>query len=112
MGFVKSEANSNLCYLMVGGEPLILVLYVEDLFLTRSPRIIDDCKRDLATEFEMKDLGLMHYILGLEVSQIDGEIFLGQERYAMEILEKFKMLDCRPRSTPMITNWKKIDTSK
>ena len=34
---LKSEANSNLYYIMIGGEPLILVLYVDDLFLTGSP---------------------------------------------------------------------------
>jgi hypothetical protein len=69
MGFTKSEAVSNLYYIIVGGEPLILVLYVDDLFLTGSKRLIADCKRDLASEYEMKDLGLTHYFLGLEVWQ-------------------------------------------
>ena len=41
-----------------------------------------------------------------------GEIFLGQGRYAIEILKRFKMEDCRSMATPMITNWKKIDTSE
>eukprot|EP00253_Pinus_taeda_P007817 PITA_07817 len=67
MGFVKSNANPNLYYLVVENEPLILVLYVDDLFLTRSSRLIKDCKKNLATEFDMKDLGQMHYFLGLEV---------------------------------------------
>eukprot|EP00253_Pinus_taeda_P017799 PITA_17799 len=73
--------------------------------------LVDDCKRNLATEFDMKNLGLMHYFLGLEVWQKDGEIFLGQGRYATDILKRFKMQVCRPMSTPMITNWKKIDAS-
>ena len=94
MGFVKSDAHPNLYYLMVKGEPLILVLYVDDLFLTRSSRLIEDCKRNLATEFDMKDLGLMHYFLGLEVWQKDGEIFLGQGRYTTNILKRFKIKDC------------------
>jgi len=51
MGFVKSETSLNLYYLIVGGEPLIIVLYVDDLFLTGSLGIIEDCKRDLAIEF-------------------------------------------------------------
>eukprot|EP00253_Pinus_taeda_P032827 PITA_32827 len=41
-----------------------------------------------------------------------GEIFLGQGRYATKILKRFKMEDCRPMATPMITNWKKIDASE
>ena len=48
MGFVKSEADANLYYLVVGGEVFILVLYVNNLFLTGSLGLIEDCKRDLA----------------------------------------------------------------
>eukprot|EP00253_Pinus_taeda_P006636 PITA_06636 len=51
---------------------------MDDLFLTRSSKLIEDCKKNLETEFDMKDLGLMHYFLGLEVWQQDGEIFLSQ----------------------------------
>ena len=78
MGFVKSDADPNLYYLMVEGEPLILVLYVDNLFLIGSSGLIEDCKRSLAAKFDMKDLGLMHYFLGLEVWQKGEEIFLGQ----------------------------------
>eukprot|EP00253_Pinus_taeda_P016383 PITA_16383 len=60
----------------------------------------------------MKALGQMHYFLGLEVWQQKGEIFLGQGRYATEILKRFRMEDCRPMANPMITNWKKIDASE
>jgi hypothetical protein len=67
LGFNKSVADPNLYYHIVGDEYLILVLYVDDLFLTGSERLIDECKRALASEFEMKDLGKMHYFLGLEV---------------------------------------------
>jgi len=69
MGFTRSEADSNLHYIIVGGEPLVLVLYVDDMFLTGSEKLIAECKRDLASEYEMKDLGLMHCFLGLEVWQ-------------------------------------------
>jgi len=78
MGFVKSDADLNLYCLVVKNEPLILVLYVDDLFLTGSSRLIRDYKKDLATKFDMKDFGQMHYFLGLEVWQQKGEIFLGQ----------------------------------
>eukprot|EP00253_Pinus_taeda_P003002 PITA_03002 len=75
-------------------------------------RLIGDCKKDLAIEFDMKDLGRKHYFLGLEVWQQKAEIFLGKGRYATKILKRFGMEDCRPMATPMITNWKKIDASK
>ena len=91
MGFIKSDADPNLYYLVVENEPLVLVLYVDDLFLTKSSRLIEAYKMNLATEFDMKDLGLMHYFLGLEVCHKDGEIFLGQGRYATNILKRFRM---------------------
>jgi hypothetical protein len=69
---------------------------VDDLFLIGSKKLISSCKRDLAVEFKMKDLGLMHYFLGLEVWQKNGHIFLGQGKYVVEILKKFGMQDCMP----------------
>ena len=45
----------------------MLLLYVDDLFVTGMDGLIADTKRKLATEFEMKDLGMMHYFLGMEV---------------------------------------------
>jgi hypothetical protein len=71
--------------------------------------MITDCKANLVAEFEMKDLGLMHYFLGLEVWQIDGHFFLGQEKYAVEILCRFRMMDYMSMSTPLVTNLRKID---
>jgi hypothetical protein len=53
-----------------------LVLYIDDLFLTDAESLIFKCKYALATKFEMKDLGMMHYFLGLEVWQRTDEIFL------------------------------------
>ena len=77
MGFQKSEVDLNHYFIMVGDDPLILLLYVDDLFITGEERPIIVCKRDLASEYEMIDIGLMHYFLGLEVWQEPGHIFLG-----------------------------------
>jgi hypothetical protein len=44
MGFEKSEADPNLYYILVGEDPLILVLYVDDLFLTGLEKLIEGCK--------------------------------------------------------------------
>ena len=62
---------------VVGEDPLILVLYIDDLIITSRDRLIAECKIDIASEFEMKDIGLMHYYLGLEAWQESGHIFLG-----------------------------------
>ena len=111
LGFTKSDADPNLYFIVVGEEPLILVLYVDDLVITGAKRLIEGCKRDLASKFKMKDIGLMHYFLGLEVWQEEGHFFLGQGKYIVDILSRFHMEDCKPMSTPMTTNWKKLHAS-
>ena len=107
MGFTKSDANPNLYYKVVNNEPLILLLYVDDLFLTGNEKLILWRKKNLTSEFEMKDLGLMHYFLGLEVWQRNKEIFLGQGKYTIVILKRFRMLDCKSIATLMDANLKK-----
>ena len=57
---------------------MMLLLYVDDLFVTCMDGLIVDTKRNLTAEFEMKDLGMMHYFLGMEVWQNADGISLGQ----------------------------------
>ena len=54
----------------------------------------------------MKDLGMMHDFLGMEVWQSADGIFFGQGKYAVEILKKFKILDRKVITTPMASNLK------
>ena len=60
----KSVVGSRWIY---KGKILIIVLYFHALILTGDEQLIHSCKEDLAKEFEMKDLGLLHYFLGLEI---------------------------------------------
>ena len=60
----------------------------------------------------MTNFGLIHYYLGMEVWQEDGHAFLGKVKYATDVQKRFQMTDCRPMSTPMITNWAKLHASK
>jgi hypothetical protein len=93
-------------------DPVILLLYVDDLFLTGEENLITDCKKKLTAKFEMKYLGLMHYFLGLEVWQSPEKIFLNQGKYAVEIMKRFDMLECKSMNTPMETKLKLlVDTS-
>eukprot|EP00253_Pinus_taeda_P030003 PITA_30003 len=111
LGFTKSEADANLYHIIVDGKLLITVLYVDDLILTSDDELIKSCKKDLAREFEMKDMGLMHYFLGMEVWQRDGEVFVSQGKYANEILRHFHMDMCKPMETPLAGNWRKEDAT-
>ena len=63
LGFTESKEDSKLCFKVIGGRLVLLLLYVDDLFLT------DVARRRLAAEFKMKDLDMIHYFLCMEVWQ-------------------------------------------
>jgi hypothetical protein len=67
LSFTKSKVDPNIYFKIVDDGPVILLLYEDDLFLIGKEKLITYCKKNLVDEFEMKDLGAMHYFLGLEV---------------------------------------------
>ena len=73
--------------------------------------LIRSCKEDLASESEMKEMGLIHCLFRLEVWQGDGELFVSQGKYANEILQRFRMDNCKPMETSLATNWRKEDAT-
>ena len=60
MDFTKRKMYPNLYYLLVRIDVLIFVLNVNDLFLTREKKLIVGCKANMAVEFNMKDIDMMH----------------------------------------------------
>ena len=81
LGFTKIKADSNLYYKVEDGNPVMLLLYVDDLFVTGMDGLITDMKRKLVDKFKMKDLGMMHYFLGMKVCQCADGVFFGQGKY-------------------------------
>ena len=83
---------------------VILLLYIDDVLLIEEAELITNERSRLATDFEMKDLGMMHYFLGMEVWQSTDGILLGQGKYAIDILKRFGMHDYKAISTPVESN--------
>ena len=78
------------------GQIILISLYVDDMIITGDvDDLIKGIKRLMAQVFEMKDLGSLHYCLGLEVCRDTGKTFLTQGKYARNLLEKFGMDQCR-----------------
>lgn len=68
--FSRCHSDSNVYTKKVNDHLIILFLYVDDLILTSSdPKLIHHVKLSLKQQFEMKDLGHLHYFLGLQVLQ-------------------------------------------
>ncbi|MCO5570544.1 hypothetical protein L7F22_024267 [Adiantum nelumboides] len=60
----------------------------------------------LKKEFEMKDLGELRYFLGIEIIHTKEGIWLSQRQYALDMLPKYGMADCKPISMPLDKNVK------
>jgi hypothetical protein len=71
-GLHQNEVDPNIYYKNFGTYLLILVLYVDDLFLVGAKKFIAGCKADMATKLKI-DIDMMHYFLGLEVWQTRGK---------------------------------------
>lgn len=102
LGFAKSPSESTLYVKHNGDDVLIISLYVDDLLVTGNKAcIVEKFKQEMMEVFEMTDLGLMAFFLGMEIKQSEHEVFICQKKYAKEILKKFKLGECREMSTPM-----------
>lgn len=89
-------------YQHLDGKVTILIVYVDDIIITGNNEAeIERLKNKLATEFEIKDLGLLRYFLGMEVVRNRSGITISQRKYVLDILKEIKMLGCRPVDTPM-----------
>ena len=107
MGFAASKSDSSL-YIRQGlNGPVCILLYVDDLVIT-GPGLdeINRVKSQLSDAFEMKDLGDLHYFLGIEVIRNPDGIVLSECHYVLNMLYKFAMKECRPISTPLDRNQK------
>ena len=57
----------------------------------------------MQTKFEMYMIGELSFFLGLQITQSPQGVFISQSKYLKETLNKFRMEDCKPISTPMTT---------
>lgn len=68
LGFMRPKSNHSVYYKSGNGHTLIITLYVDDmLFFGNGMNLILDLKSQLSTQFEMKELGVARYILGIEL---------------------------------------------
>ena len=94
-GFHKSESEPTL-YTKVNeqGKMLIVCFYVDDLIFTHDFGIAN-FRAVMESEFEMIDLGLMKFFLGIEVQQSESGIFVSQSKDASEVLKDLTCLIAR-----------------
>ena len=102
LGFKKCALEQTVYTRTTKGSTLLIGVYVDDLIVTRSSKKeIETFKDQMKKKFEMSDLGLLSYYLGIEVTQKGGEISIKQTGYANKILSDIGMLDCNEAKIPM-----------
>lgn len=92
-----------------GGNFVILLLYVDDMLIVgQDANMIHKLKEDLSKSFDMKDLGPAKHILGMEIvrDRKAKRLWLSQEKYIEQVLERFNMKNARPVNTPLAAHFK------
>lgn len=108
-GLLKSHADYNLYYNNDHGKVTLLILYVDDVYLTGDNEAhISFIRQDIQSTFEMTDLGLLSYSLGIEFLFQPKGILMTQRRYIHDMLQEFGMHECKPATTPMLEKLKLV----
>jgi hypothetical protein len=108
--FVCCKLDPNVYMLRMTDSLLLLVLYVDDLLITSCLNsIISTVKMILHDILLMKNMGPLHFFLGLEISQDASIIKLSQAKYARDLLERFHMTNCKYDSTLFLSEFRVKD---
>lgn len=103
IGFFCSMADPSLFVLHSDKGTILLLLYVDDIIITgNNTSLLNSVILQLSCEFAMKDLGRLHYFLGIEVLYFEEGILLTQKKYAADLLKKTKLLYSKSVSTPLV----------
>ena len=93
------------------GVTIYIIIYVDDIIITGSIQgSVRSVITSLSLPFSLKDLGLLHYLLGMEVILKPIVIPLSQQKYVMDLLDELYMTDFKGIQTPMTSPCTFIDS--
>lgn len=105
LGFIISRADSSLFIYSNANIVCYLLVYVDDLVITGNDlTFVGSIVRQLSSKFLLKDMGTLHYFLGVEVLPTCAGIFLSQHQYIRNLLSKTNMTGAKDVSTPLSTS--------
>jgi hypothetical protein len=106
LGFISSKSDTSFIY-QRSGIIMYMLIYVDDIIVaSSSTQAVTVLLKDLKESFALKDLGDLHYFLGIEVRKSSDGLVLSQEKYARDLLQCANMSSCEPVPTPLATNMK------
>lgn len=105
LGFVGSKADSSLFIYRTKDVTMYLLIYMDDIIITASvPAAITELLQLLSNDFAVKELGDLHYFLGVEVIKVKFGLLLSQHRYILDLLKKTNMIEAKPVTSPMASS--------
>jgi hypothetical protein len=103
----KSIADPNLYYPVINGKYIVVLLYVDDLFVSGDNESeFEHITSHLTKAFDMTSLGIAKLYLGVEIKYHNSGFWLHQRRYIRSLLKKFDIKNCNPVGIPMYTTKK------
>jgi hypothetical protein len=109
LGFTHSKGDTSLFILRNKDVTMFILVYVDDIIVASSSQIATVALlKNLEKEFALKDLGDLHFFLGIEVSKISEGILLSQQKYAMDLVKRAGMNSCKTVNTPISTSEKLV----
>jgi hypothetical protein len=107
LGFVEAKFDTSLFVFGCGTYIIYLLLYVDDIVLTASSvALLQQTISVLKQEFTMKDLRPLYHFLGVSMQHQADELFLTQRQFALDILERAGMVECKSILMPVDTQAK------
>lgn len=101
-GYTQSKNNYSVFLKHNGTLLTIVVVYVDDIIITvDDSAIILHLKAHLDQVFSIKDLGILSFFLGIEVSYLSQGIVLTQAKFTKELLSSCDMDVSKPAVTPL-----------
>jgi len=95
IGFQASKVDTSLFILSFNGAIFYLLVYVDDILLTGSNSTLLQCLIILlSSEFKLRDLGSIHFFLGIEVKSTSMGLLLSQHKYTLDIIQRAGMTSC------------------
>jgi histone deacetylase 1/2 len=102
LGFTPSKGDTSLFFYHKGETTVFVLVYVDDIIVASSSLTATKALlKDLEADFALKDLGDLHFFLGIEVKRTSDSLVLSQQRYATDVVKRANMWNCRPVDTPI-----------
>jgi hypothetical protein len=107
LGILQSKADPSLFIYGHGASMAYLLLYVDDIILSASTTtLLHQIIANLKFAFALKDVGPVSYFLSVDVRRTATGFTLSQAAYAVDLLERVDMANCKPVPTPADTKSK------